>query len=494
MEKIRTPQLPEIVFGSSDKKLSREVARLEKGKKLRKISPRIYTSNFTDSPKEIIKRNLFQILGHLYPGSLLSHRSAFEFQPTRAGHIFLTHTYTKKINLKGITLRFLKGHKPFEGDNPLSGKLYVSQKARAFLENLQSSRRPGPTSKCLTLPEIEEKLEQIIRVNGEGELNNLRDLARIIARKLKMKKEFGRLTNMIGALLATKPSEILSSPVASARAFGLPYDPDRIKLFEDLFRELQQREFKYRPEKNVSSKSFKNFAFFESYFSNYIEGTMFEVDEAKKIITSKKPLPARNEDSHDILGTYHLVSDKDEMSVIPKSADHLLKILSYRHQVLLGARNDKSPGQFKDRNNRAGSTLFVDFNLVRGTLIKSFDFYKALQHPFAKAAYMMFVISEVHPFLDGNGRIARIMMNAELVAGNQSKIIIPTVYRDDYMGVLKKLTKQRNADPYIRMLERAHAFSENVYDGDMDEMQHYLERCDAFKEHREGKLRIIQRG
>ncbi|GAI76162.1 unnamed protein product, partial [marine sediment metagenome] len=28
---------------------------------------------------------------------------------------------------------------------------------------------------------------------------------------------------------------------------------------------------------------------------------------------------------------------------------------------------------------------------------------------------IMFVISEIHPFLDGNGRIARVMMNAELV-------------------------------------------------------------------------------
>jgi len=28
---------------------------------------------------------------------------------------------------------------------------------------------------------------------------------------------------------------------------------------------------------------------------------------------------------------------------------------------------------------------------------------------------MMFLVSEVHPFLDGNGRIARVMMNAELI-------------------------------------------------------------------------------
>ena len=93
--------------------------------------------------------------------------------------------------------------------------------------------------------------------------------------------------------------------------------------------------------------------------------------------------------------------------------------------------------------------------LVTGTLKRGFDWYQLIRHPFAKATYMMFLISEVHPFLDGNGRIARIMMNAELSARNFSKIIIPTVYREDYIGALKKLTRQRDPDAYIRMMLRA---------------------------------------
>ncbi|WP_290706739.1 Fic family protein [Flavihumibacter sp. CACIAM 22H1] len=81
---------------------------------------------------------------------------------------------------------------------------------------------------------------------------------------------------------------------------------------------------------------------------------------------------------------------------------------------MLQARKTENPGEFKDKNNRAGTTEFVDNELVAGTLKKGFDWYSLLQHPFAKAAYMMFMISEVHPFLDGNGRMARVMMNAEL--------------------------------------------------------------------------------
>jgi len=130
---------------------------------------------------------------------------------------------------------------------------------------------------------------------------------------------------------------------------------------------------------------------------------------------------------------------------------------------------------------------------VRGTLTKRLEFSTGLTHPFAKAIYMMFLISEVHPFLDGNGRIARVMMNAELVKENQSKIIIPTVYRDDYMGALKKLTKQSDASTFIKMMERAREFSENIFAEDMNEIEKYLNDCDAFKEHTEGKLRMVGR-
>ena len=79
-------------------------------------------------------------------------------------------------------------------------------------ENLQMSKQVGATSKCLTLPELEEKLEQIVRVNGEEEINKVRDRARVIAKELEMEVEFERLNKMIGALLFTNSTEILHSP------------------------------------------------------------------------------------------------------------------------------------------------------------------------------------------------------------------------------------------------------------------------------------------
>jgi Fic family protein len=331
----------------------------------------------------------------------------------------------------------------------------------------------------------------VIRVKGEAGLNELRDKAREIAARLGMEKEFEKLNKLISALLTTHPSKALSSPLAVARAFGSPYDPARLPFFETLFVELKKQEFKELPEQNISNQSFRNFAFFEAYFSNYIEGTEFELEDARRIIETDTPMPNRDEDSHDVLGTFKLVSNRQEMSIAPASPDQLLEILLYRHKVLMSARISKKPGQFKDKNNRAGESFFVDHTLVKGTLIKGFDFYQALTHPFARAAFIMFLISEVHPFLDGNGRMARVMMNAELVKQGQTKIIIPTVYRDDYIGGLRRLTRQQDPSAYIRMLQRAQEFSSTIKGDDMDVMEKHLETCNAFKEPDQAKLKII---
>lgn len=92
---------------------------------------------------------------------------------------------------------------------------------------------------------------------------------------------------------------------------------------------------------------------------------------------------------------------------------------------------DCSPGLFKEINNQAENTLFVDYTLVKGTLQNSFKYYSALKEPTAWTLFMMFMISEVHSFIDGNGLVFRIMMDVKLIRGDQSRIIDPTVFWED---------------------------------------------------------------
>jgi Fic/DOC family len=489
VENIDMTRLQEIIIATTDR--SAEIKKLENQGLIRKIGPRVYTSSLEEPPEKIIRRNWYRLIPELFADAILSHRSALERMPTPEGHLYLTRSYKNTVELPGLTLHFLKGPAPLEDDPLFFGNLKVSSLARSWLENLERTKGSGEETKTLSREKFEEKIEAFLRVKGEDAVNQVRERARFIAPILGMEKEFAELNKLIADLLGTGLSKNLVSPIARARVLGEPLDPDRVNLFESVYEELVKKDYPDYPDQNKSMKSYQNFAFFESYFSNYIEGTEFTVEEAKEIISTATPMPARDEDSHDVLGTYQIVSSRNEMSILPNSPDQLLQLLRERHAELLSARKTKNPGEFKDKNNRAGTTEFVDMELVIGTLKKGFEWYSLLQHPFARAAYMMFMISEVHPFLDGNGRIARVMMNAELSSKGLSKIIIPTVYRDDCMGALKKLTKQRDADTYIRMMLRAWEFSSHIHDDSLDNMEKHLTACNAFLSHNEGYLKIM---
>lgn len=486
----KNTQLPEVLIASSDKKLSAKITRLKKEEKIRKIAARVYTSNLTDTPERIVGRNLYKIIGQLYPGALISHRSAFELRPSEGGHFYLTHAYTKNITLPGVTLHLLAGPKPMVIDIPYLDGLFISNPARAYLENLQLGYVRNGISKCLPQAELERRLEKKLLANGEKELNHLRDQAREIAADLKMDNEFRLLDKIIGAILSTREAETLQSETAKAWAAGEPYDSQLIELFTSLFEHLANKDFKHYPDINSAETAYKNFAFFESYFSNYIEGTEFEVEEAKQIVDTGVALPTRDEDSHDVLGTFYITSNRKEMSILPKDPDDLVGILQRRHSILLSARPTKSPGLFKEQNNKAGNSHFVDYRLVRGTLKKGFEIYRAIQDPVARAYFILFMISEVHPFTDGNGRISRIMMNAELSAAGMSKIIIPTVYRIDYIDALKRLTQNGEPSTIIRAMERVRLFSSGLDGTDYDALKAYLEQCNAFKDEQEYILRF----
>lgn len=109
MDKSIPLHLQEIIFSSSNTTLSRKISGLEKEGRLKKIAPRIYTSNLNEDPADIIRRNIFKIVGHQYPGILLSHRSAFEYKLTSTGDLFFTSTYSRKVELPGVTLNIMAG-------------------------------------------------------------------------------------------------------------------------------------------------------------------------------------------------------------------------------------------------------------------------------------------------------------------------------------------------------------------------------------------------
>ena len=473
--------LNEVITGSKRPDVAKLLARLKREGRVARLAPRIYTTNLTDTAENIVRRNLWTIVGRLWPGARLSHRTAIEYAP-HDGHVFLAYKYTRKVTLPGITIHFLSTPGTLASDYPFIEGLGVSSRARALLENLEPDRTQGGVDKCLGVEAVEELLDAEFSAGGEAALNKLRDESRAIAYTVGHASEFARLDKMIGALLSTRPTDVLKSPVAIARAAGEPFDSSRVELFGTLLEHLGRLEFPDYPDANVTDSAFATFAFFESYFSNYIEGTEFELEEARHIVETGVALPTRDADSHDILGTYAVASNRREMSRCAATSDEFLELLRERHRLILAGRPSSAPGMFKTRDNRAGETLFVSFDRVRGTLKKGFEMLRAIRHPFARAVFVLFVTSEVHPFADGNGRVSRIMMNAELTAAGQAKVLVPTVFRPDYIGALRRLS--RNGDPsvLIAAMTRLRDFCRRLSGEDFSAMRRQLEDANAFRD------------
>ena len=479
--------LPEIFFSKANDSASKRVLREAAAGRVRKLYAGIYTSNLTSPPEDIVRRNWLAIVGHLLPGGVVSHRSAVDGQP-RDGQLVLTRGKTRRrVQLPGLTVDVIPGPGAIaDGDSTDMpyGSLFLSSEARRHLEN--QTRGRGWTDKVLASAESDALLDRRLTLRGPHHLNLLRDAARALAPRLGLEKEYERLNGVVGALLGTHDTKRLHSRQALARAGGRPYDADRLPIFDALFATLNQTTFARLADPAPAGRTVENFAFFESYFSNYIEGTTFTVEEAEDIVFRGKLIDHRHEDSHDILGTFDAALRAPWRNAVPGSADAFLAQLQTLNELVMRSRPDKAPGQWKERRNQAGATFFVEPELVRGTLMEGFDRIRALTDPVARALLTMFVVTEVHPFADGNGRTSRLAMNAVLSAHQLCRIIVPTVYRDDYLLPLKALTHQNQTGAYLRTMARAQTWSAAFdYDVPRTDLHQAMKRCNAFQEDRD---------
>lgn len=449
----------------------------QKEGKIRKIFSKLYTTNMTENIDKIVQRNIWNIVKLLYPQAIIADRTALELKPAKDGSIFIISDKKRPSQIGNIIIKPRKGFKALENDRSFMGNLYLSSTERALLENMKGYRSGSDEiSRCLNVKEIEEYLDKTLTMYGENALNRLRDNMRILSKELNLEEEFNKLNKIIGALLQTHTIS-LESDAAASRAGGMGYDMHRVELFHKLAKAIEN----YAPNiRYCKNDKLDNLYFYEAYFSNYIEGTKFEVEEAKEIIFEGKVPLNRPADAHDVLGTFKVISNLDLMKQKYHNFDEFLEILKNRHAVLMNGRQDKHPGIFKTQKNQAGATVFVSPQNVVGTLKQGFDIYQTLDNAFGRAVFMMFMISEIHPFDDGNGRTGRIMMNAELVANNEYRIIIPNIYRNNYLSALRAMTNNGYAEALLKALNFAQKYTQMIDWSDFDTATQMLNNTHAF--------------
>jgi len=430
---------------------------------LRQIARGLYTVDLTTDPTTFVHRNWAAIAGRLYPDAVITDRSAITGGPND-GYLYLAHNARERTTeLPGLTILTRTGAAPQPDDFPIPGGLHLASRGRALAENTRPSRsRGGRPARTLTTDELTGWVNRLCQIDKEDKLSRYRveaeAIADIVGAPADGIKELGHL---IGAALQTQTA-ISNDPALNARQAGAPYDPDRLARFDLLVAALRSASPQHRAGIPGGHDAFAVQAFYEAYFSNFIEGTEFTLDEARKLVFEDEVPVDRTADGHDVIGTYRIVADRGEMSIIPVTPQEMIDLLRSRHADLMAGRPDKDPGMFKDVSNQAGNTTFVAPDLVIGTLNEGFQRLAALDTAWERAAYTAFLIAEVHPFIDGNGRMARVMMNAELVAGNQSKIIVPIGARNNYLAALRLLSRQDDPSSFIKTMRFLHDYTSQI--------------------------------
>ncbi len=477
---------PPLVYASETDK--DELYRARGRGDLVRVASGIYTGETNRPAEDVVRAHLWEIVGHEMPGAVITDRSVRDGGSGKSGTLYVVARRRRALELPGVKVVPRPGAEALPGDMPMPAGLYMASVPRGLLENLAPTRRTADgTSRTLTRQETEIWIDELCTTRGESVVNRYRDQARALVKDLGAAKEMAALDVLISAALNTRPSVKLASDELRARAAGMPFDPKRLEAFVRLAEFLESQAPDALPAMTEDAERRTLLPFYESYFSNYIEGTEFTLDEAAEIVFDHVAPEQRPKDAHDILGTYQLTSSADEMRRTPRTADEMIELIKARHAVMMGGRPEMGPGQFKKRANRAGSTEFVLPEMVEGTLRRGFEIGAGLISPFSRAVYTMFIASEVHPFADGNGRAARIMMNAELETAGEVRLIIPTAFRLNYLSALKAATNSGHYAALLASLAFARRWTARVDFTNRSTAEADLSRTNALRDAREAE-------
>jgi len=89
---------------------------------------------------------------------------------------------------------------------------------------------------------------------------------------------------------------------------------------------------------------------------------------------------------------------------------------------------------------------------VRDAMPAFFDLLRKETDPAVRIVLGHFIFVYIHPYVDGNGRMGRFLMNLMLAASGHPWTVIPVEQRDDYMAALEEASVRQNIIPFARFL------------------------------------------
>lgn len=205
---------------------------------------------------------------------------------------------------------------------------------------------------------------------------------------------------------------------------------------------LQNEINSYRPMNEEYIQDFKEyFRIGLTYSSNALEGNSLTETETKVVLEEGltiggKPLrdyfeAVGHSDAFDYL--YKVINSEEKISEsVIKKIHHLF----YRHI------DEENAGEYRNKKVFVTGSKhnFPKPEEVQGKIDKLMMKLEKLEenHPVVYAAKLHKELVCIHPFIDGNGRVSRLLMNLALMKNNYTIAIIPPILRMDYIRLLEK--------------------------------------------------------
>ncbi|GAA4355565.1 hypothetical protein GCM10023165_47840 [Variovorax defluvii] len=101
---------------------------------------------------------------------------------------------------------------------------------------------------------------------------------------------------------------------------------------------------------------------------------------------------------------------------------------------------------------RGAMHVSLSKEVVRDAMPALYELIEAEEHPAVRALLGHFLFVYIHPYMDGNGRLARFLMNAMLVGGGYVWTIIPVEQRSRYMQALEQASSFKNIRPFAEFV------------------------------------------
>jgi hypothetical protein len=94
----------------------------------------------------------------------------------------------------------------------------------------------------------------------------------------------------------------------------------------------------------------------------------------------------------------------------------------------------------------------LDKNAIRDAMPVLFELLSSETEASVRAVLGHFIFVFIHPYMDGNGRIGRFLMNAMLASGGYPWTVIPVEQRKEYMLALESASVRQDINPFAKFL------------------------------------------